>query len=382
MRKFILSFLLVFFTVFAVSAATYTVTEITDDGTGGTAGTLSWAITQANAGTAGIIVFNLASGDAVTLSAALPANTNDLTIEGTNTATGNSVTIQVTTPGTSAFRVFYIDASSHTVTMENLVLKGGDISSLSGTSSYGGSIYLVAGTLSLDACTISWSPASLGGGIYNSSGGTVLITASTIVNNFATTGIYTSGTVYSYYSWYNDLSGSINEQTAAPNITTSYTSGDLGTLADNGGTTQTIALSSTAPAYRAGTFVYYNATDGYYFLDNTGISHKLDDWNTNPTVNASDKITTDQRGETRNNPPSIGAYKAAPPYYMSKSSGNWSSTSVWYINITGGTNPDDYTTAAAEAPTANNSSGITINNLFYFFFPVRFFLLFDFLMKR
>jgi hypothetical protein len=48
-------------------------------------------------------------------------------------------------------------------------------------------------------------------------------------------------------------------------------------------------------------------------------------------------------------------------YYMAKSSGNWSSTSIWYTNTTGGTNPATYTTAATETPTATNSAGIFVN---------------------
>lgn len=48
-------------------------------------------------------------------------------------------------------------------------------------------------------------------------------------------------------------------------------------------------------------------------------------------------------------------------YYMAKTDGNWSTTSIWYTNTTGGTDPGTYTTAATEAPTAANSEGIIIN---------------------
>ncbi|MDY6990568.1 MAG: hypothetical protein SWQ30_21200, partial [Thermodesulfobacteriota bacterium] len=49
-------------------------------------------------------------------------------------------------------------------------------------------------------------------------------------------------------------------------------------------------------------------------------------------------------------------------YYMAKSNGNWSTTATWYTNATGGTDPGDYTTAATEAPNADNSDGIFINS--------------------
>ena len=59
-------------------AGTYTVTEITDDGSGTTIGTLSWAISSTN-GSAGLdyIDFNLDSGSAITVTGALPALTDD-----------------------------------------------------------------------------------------------------------------------------------------------------------------------------------------------------------------------------------------------------------------------------------------------------------------
>ena len=48
-------------------------------------------------------------------------------------------------------------------------------------------------------------------------------------------------------------------------------------------------------------------------------------------------------------------------YYMAKTDGDWSTTSIWFTNTTGGTDPGTYTTAATETPTALNSDGIIIN---------------------
>ena len=50
-----------------------------------------------------------------------------------------------------------------------------------------------------------------------------------------------------------------------------------------------------------------------------------------------------------------------PTYYMAKSAGNWSITSIWYTNSTGGTDPSTYTTVATTSPTALNSDGIIVN---------------------
>jgi outer membrane autotransporter protein len=81
----------------SASAATYTVTALTDDGSGTTPGTLSAAINQANAGTGNIIAVD-SSVSAITLSGALPAITQPVTlmstqdvqiINGTLTTTGS-----------------------------------------------------------------------------------------------------------------------------------------------------------------------------------------------------------------------------------------------------------------------------------------------------
>ena len=49
---------------------------------------------------------------------------------------------------------------------------------------YGGGIYVKAGTVTLDAVTVSGSKAAYGGGIYNS--GTLEIQNTTVSNNTAT----------------------------------------------------------------------------------------------------------------------------------------------------------------------------------------------------
>ena len=223
--------------------------------------------------------------------------------------------------------------SSDTVTITNSTINGNTADSGGGIYSYGyfdicnstiagNSAGYGAGVYNDSLCylafftnsTVSGNTASVyGGGLFNSLDGYLL--NSIIVNNTAPEGkdIYTLGgsTTYAYYSWYNGVGGdgAISTQATAQNVTTAYASGDLGALANNGGPTFTMALNNNAPAVSHGTFVYYNGSDGYYFVGSNGVSHQLIDWNTNPTVNPSDKITTDQRGVARNDEfTSMGAY--------------------------------------------------------------------------
>ena len=171
---------------------TYTVTSITDTGNEiGTEGKLSWAITQSNlsADIDDNIAFNLNTDNTVTISGTLPTITDSVTIDGTNINTGNNVTVQVTEPGVSTFRVFNINAptsnADHPITIENMTIKGGDISSygdLSTEVNYGGGIYVASGMLELNNSTISDSKASSGGGIYIEAG-TLTITDSMITRN-------------------------------------------------------------------------------------------------------------------------------------------------------------------------------------------------------
>jgi len=209
-------------------------------------------------------------------------------------------------------------------------------STITGNTAHNGGGVYAGGTSYFVNSTISGNTASStsGGGIYEN-GMNMYILNSMIINNTASTGadlqIY-AGNAYAYYSWYNGVSGSVNVQASAPNVTTVYTSGNLGPLANNGGPTQTMALSTSSPAAGTGTFVYYNSTDGYYFLDNlsTPVSHKLNSWATHPSVVAGNKITLDQRGVTISTPPCMGAYdEPFSATWTGSSSTDWSDASNW-----------------------------------------------------
>jgi len=92
----------------------------------------------------------------------------------------------VPTPGTTDSRIFLIDnASGKTINISKMTIKGGDISSLSSTASYGDGIYFSTGTLNLESVTVSGSKASYGGGIQVA-GGVINIDKCTIKDNIAT----------------------------------------------------------------------------------------------------------------------------------------------------------------------------------------------------
>ncbi len=449
-----------------LSAAVHVVTDNTDPGTP-LAGTLRYALNNAADGDE--ITFNLSSGnETIAIGSQLLIEAKGISIDGSNTAgSGTPVTVQVTTPGTSNYRVFNIDATGKTISIAYIEMKGGDVGSYNG-----GVINLTGGSLELNNCTLNSGHATNGGGLaiwadpnpcsasltectvsgnyadkyytygagiysykgdlvikksliannvldkgYSGSGGGINVSLSdliienstivdntgegviegnwdnnnsvyiinstisgnstkgfscagsknyifnsTIVNNSQYDLYLGSGAVYVYYSWYNTSygPGTIFNQTDAPNNTTTYTAGDLLDLADNGGPTQTVAVAETAPAFENGSFAYYNATDGYYFQDNNSIWHKLENWSATPTNSEGDKITTDQRGETRADPPTMGAYNdaaASSNYYRTASTGNWSSTSTWEVS----TDQTNWS-AATETPNVDNSAGIAVNH--------------------
>ena len=221
-------------------------------------------------------------------------------------------------------------------------------STISGNScaGNGGGGVFSGGTLIITSSTISGNSVTgaNGGGINNWAGNSYLLNT-IIINNTAASGNdirVNAGALYAYYSWYNGTSGTISTQATAPNVTTAYVSGNLSALANNGGNTRTMAVSATAPAAGAGAFAYYNATDGYYFLDNQGtpVSHKLISWATSPTVVAADKITTDQRGASIFPRPTIGAYYNIPVHVSATtgaSSGDYYTLKAAFDAINAGT---------------------------------------------
>lgn len=150
-------------------AAIYTVTSNADSGTG----TLREAITLANSSNQGSeIYFNLPTGsETIIIDSQLPTITTSMDIDGDNNPdstsdTWKNVTVQVKSGG--KYRVFQISpTSSNIVSIEDITIKGGDISSFtSDANGLGGSVYTTSGTLNLTSVTISGSKAYMGGGLH------------------------------------------------------------------------------------------------------------------------------------------------------------------------------------------------------------------------
>ncbi len=231
------------------------------------------------------------------------SNGKSISITGPTTA-GAGVTIS----GNNASGIFYLDYSSTNVALalSNLTLIQGSASSggainnssapgntisisisnstFSGntTSQFGGAIFNNNGALTISNSTFSGNSARLGGAIFNaSSTGPLTIESSTISGNSARQGgglnlsvtatinnsIVAGNTATGGTAGDNgpDIYGSVDggdynligdtTSTRFPDSSTHNITGhpaQLGTLADNGGPTQTFALQGTSPAINAG----------------------------------------------------------------------------------------------------------------------------------
>ncbi|HQF39427.1 MAG TPA: choice-of-anchor Q domain-containing protein, partial [Opitutaceae bacterium] len=363
-----MSFVLGLFCAGTAAAATRTVTTNTDLG----AGSLRQAIADSTSGDT--ILFALPSGsETITLGSELAISGKSLTVDGANTVvaggSGTAVTITVPVPGTSPHRVFHLaPGTGNTVALSHLTLCGGSVAG-TGLAGEGGVILCNGGALGLDTVTLRDGRAANGGGLAvdfgavatltnctisgnsatNSGGGllvdvfsTATLTQTTVSDNSATQrggglfvygtatlldtiaiantasdgdDLYIQGTLRAYASWYAGTYGSIATDPVAPNLTTAYTAGDLGALADNGGPTQTHALARTAPAVGAGVLCYRNATDGLYFKGTDAPYYKvaadgtLSSFTPSASQLTADRLATDQRGVERNAPVDLGAFQ-------------------------------------------------------------------------
>ena len=147
-------------------ASVFTVTNLSNNDN--VAGSLGFAIDQANASPPGpnTIQFNLAG--TILLMSTLP------TISGNLTINGGGVTIS----GNNSVSDFSI-ANGAVVTLNGLTITAGN------TASNGGGIYN-GGTLTIVNGTLAGNTAADGGGIYNS--GTLTVVNSTLAGNTATDG--------------------------------------------------------------------------------------------------------------------------------------------------------------------------------------------------
>jgi hypothetical protein len=188
------------------------------------------------------------------------------------------------------------------------------------TNAYGGGIYHSGSSnvLTIVNSTIFYNNSASdiisggeerGGGIYVASGTSNILNSIIINNELSVTGsiqdIYNDGTVNSYFSWYNNTSGSIE---GTNNTADNYSSGDIASLTYSGGFTNIAAVSSAGNATGkagSGTYSYYNSTDGYYY-ESSGTYYKIagqadpyDPTSFTPSSPSSDQILSDQRGYYR-----------------------------------------------------------------------------------
>jgi hypothetical protein len=168
-------------------SASYTVTQASDDGTGNTVNSLSWAINQAN-GTTEDDTITLQTD--VTLSAALPQITRTITIEGG----GHFISGNKDENVGSVLTV----VSGGNLTVNKTTIKGGTGTQVSDfyRFSLGGGIYNAGGIVTLMNSTVSGNTVSsshdydyaLGGGIFNENKGMFTLIKSTVSSNTGNSG--------------------------------------------------------------------------------------------------------------------------------------------------------------------------------------------------
>ena len=223
-----------------------------------------------------------------------------------STVSGNVITSGIGAYG-AGIRALEGDDSDTITTLINSTVSGNRAEGAN--DSYGGGIYRQKGTINLLGSTVSGNRAeganvSYGGGLYLSSSGTLKSKNSIFSGNqLNETSVNTSGpncygTLESYGHNFIALVSEIDNCTiteienSGTDITTkTHDELAMNLLADNGGETQTRALTLSSPALNKG------ACKSFFDLDDDG------------DTDVDDRLTTDQRGQTRTNPCDIGAYE-------------------------------------------------------------------------
>ena len=162
MKTFMLQMIITCLTVLALNNQLFATDQIVSTNSDAGAGSLRQAIADVTDG--GTITFNLSTpNETIVLLTELLITGKGVSINGANTAgSGTQITVQVTTPGTSPYRVFHVNALDKTCNISNMYIKGGFFVGTGGT---GGGIYCEQGILNLSHITVSDSKAANGGGI-------------------------------------------------------------------------------------------------------------------------------------------------------------------------------------------------------------------------
>ena len=192
-------FLLFLFVCFAQSAnaANQVVTNNNDSGSG----SLRQAILdiESSGSDGDTITFNLSAGnETITISSQFSLIwQKNFNIDGDNTAgSGTNVTVQVTTPGVSSYRIFEIRPYSGTYTFSNMTLKGGTVG-----SGQGGVIKVYSGdstgNLTLNNMTVRDGVSNYGGCVYAwGTIGTLTISNSTFTSCTTDSTSYGGGAIF------------------------------------------------------------------------------------------------------------------------------------------------------------------------------------------
>jgi hypothetical protein len=161
--------------VFACTTATYTVTSTVDGASAATtAGTLRYAITQANACSGSTVNFDLSYPATITLSTA--AADPEIVISSGTSINGPGAT-NLTISGGNATRIFFVNPGSGvSVNINNLTLangygKGGNSGHGGGAAGMGGAIFQYTGTLNISNVIFASNEAQGGNGANGSGSG-------------------------------------------------------------------------------------------------------------------------------------------------------------------------------------------------------------------
>ncbi len=391
------------------SAAAVTV-QVTNPGSGGTAS----RVFKINAPGETINISNMTikggdvtdgggiylSAGTLNLDAATIADSHADNVGGGISAWGGSITLTSSTisDNTSTSHGGGIFSNNVSLTLTNSTVEGNN------SGNMGGGILAENSTLTLANSTVSGnSAADVGGGIAGFQASTLALTDCTVSGNKSSHATLASGvfvnnnspltltnTVVSYNykdnSGYADIAfdsgatirGNYNvlggyDLSGTSNTNYSYTSGKGAALfasyetivtdtiykpviADNGGSTETVALAGDSIGGGTGVITGYyddSGTTKYAFWDGSKWV-KVEDGTTEAT--GVTEITTDQRGATRHGSPSIGAYELYTDYTTNGSGTSWNTAVNWnmYNGVT--------TPVATVAPSANNSTSIGVNH--------------------
>jgi hypothetical protein len=283
----------------AVFSGEFVVDNFSDaSGSATTAGTLRYAITNAQDGDTIRLDKETAGETVIELSSALPDITKSITIE------GNGVIL--TPAATATIRLMYISGTAVEVTISRVWFKDGLF------TNSGGAVYNNYGILSMESCIFSGNQSNYYGGAICNSGGTLNVKGCTFVSNIAT----------SYGAIYN--SNSISTLTLTGNLFYGNTSNSYpvvspsGTRTSNGYNVVDVAFGtgSAQSGWTAGTgdatieaLLGANTTSPFVDIDTLNLAPVSGLGSVIPDPPPDGFPTTDFYGNTRTWPGAPGAVK-------------------------------------------------------------------------